>query len=79
MRGARYQPSPVETELRRLEDLEPGITDVGRSPLGEVLMPRAARAAIRLAKLGRPVKIMAGGVTGWIDEGYGLDKARAAA
>lgn len=39
----------------------------------------AARAAIRLAKLGRPVKIMAGGVTGWIDEGYGLDKARAAA
>ena len=41
MRGARYQPSPVETELRRLEDLEPGITDVGRSPLGEVLMPQS--------------------------------------
>jgi DNA-binding NtrC family response regulator len=41
MRGARYQPSPVEIELRRLEDLEPGITDVGRSPLGEVLMPQS--------------------------------------
>ncbi len=32
----------------------------------------AARAAIRLACLGRPVKIMAGGVTGWIDEGFKL-------
>jgi len=41
VRGARYQPSLVEIELRRLEDLEPGITDVGRSPLGEVLMPQS--------------------------------------
>lgn len=32
----------------------------------------AARGALRLAKLGRPVKIMAGGVTGWIDEGFEL-------
>jgi rhodanese-related sulfurtransferase len=32
----------------------------------------AARAAIRLAKLGRPVKIMPGGITGWLDEGFGL-------
>lgn len=30
----------------------------------------AARAAIRLARLGRPVKLMAGGLTGWIDEGF---------
>jgi rhodanese-related sulfurtransferase len=35
----------------------------------------AARGAARLAKLGRPVKIMAGGVTGWIDEGYSLEKS----
>jgi hypothetical protein len=41
VRGARYQPNPVEAELRRLENLEPGITDVGRSPLGEVLMPQS--------------------------------------
>lgn len=34
----------------------------------------AARAAIRLAKLGRPVKIMAGGITGWLDEGFTLDQ-----
>ena len=34
----------------------------------------AARAAIRLAKLGRPVKIMAGGVTGWLDEGFVLQR-----
>ncbi len=32
----------------------------------------AARAAVRLAKLGRPVKIMAGGITGWLDEGFAL-------
>ena len=30
----------------------------------------AYRAAIRLARLGRPVKIMLGGVTGWKDEGF---------
>lgn len=32
----------------------------------------AARAALRLARLGRPVKLMAGGITGWIDEGFAL-------
>ncbi|WP_237152253.1 rhodanese-like domain-containing protein [Oryzibacter oryziterrae] len=32
----------------------------------------AARGALRLAELGRPVKIMAGGITGWIDEGFTL-------
>jgi rhodanese-related sulfurtransferase len=32
----------------------------------------ADRAAIRLARLGRPVKKMIGGVTGWIDEGFPL-------
>ena len=34
----------------------------------------AARGALRLARLGRPVKIMAGGMTGWIDEGFALEK-----
>ena len=32
----------------------------------------AHKGALRLAKLGRPVKIMIGGVTGWIDEGFDL-------
>lgn len=32
----------------------------------------AARGALRLARLGRPVKIMAGGITGWYDEGFEL-------
>ncbi len=32
----------------------------------------AHRGAIRLAKLGRPVKLMIGGMTGWIDEGFDL-------
>lgn len=30
----------------------------------------ADRAALRLATLGRPVKLMLGGMTGWIDEGF---------
>jgi rhodanese-related sulfurtransferase len=32
----------------------------------------AFRGAIRLAKLGRPVKVMIGGISGWLDEGYSL-------
>ncbi|WP_414932848.1 rhodanese-like domain-containing protein [Vibrio europaeus] len=30
------------------------------------------KAAIRLSKLGRPVKKMIGGITGWLDEGFEL-------
>jgi len=32
----------------------------------------ANKAAVRLAGLGLPVKLMIGGVTGWIDEGFDL-------
>jgi rhodanese-related sulfurtransferase len=32
----------------------------------------AHKGAIRLARLGRPVKLMIGGVTGWLDEGFAL-------
>ena len=32
----------------------------------------ANKAALRLARLGLPVKMMIGGVTGWIDEGFTL-------
>lgn len=32
----------------------------------------ADRAALRLAQLGRPVRKMIGGVTGWLDEGFTL-------
>ena len=32
----------------------------------------AHRAAVRLAQLGRPVKIMIGGITGWLDESFEL-------
>ena len=34
----------------------------------------STRAAIRLAELGRPVKEMIGGTTGWVDEGFELVK-----
>ena len=30
------------------------------------------RAALRLARLGRRVKVMIGGMTGWADEGFGF-------
>lgn len=33
----------------------------------------AARGALRLAELGLPVKIMAGGLIGWLDEGFALE------
>ncbi len=32
----------------------------------------ANKAAVRLAGLGLPVKLMIGGVTGWLDEGFSL-------
>ena len=32
----------------------------------------AHKAAIRLARQGRPVKLMIGGITGWMDEGFSL-------
>jgi rhodanese-related sulfurtransferase len=32
----------------------------------------AHRGAIRLAHLGRPVKVMIGGITGWVDEQFEL-------
>jgi rhodanese-related sulfurtransferase len=34
----------------------------------------ADKAALRLARLGRPVKKMIGGVTGWLDEGFELER-----
>jgi rhodanese-related sulfurtransferase len=34
----------------------------------------AARAAARLARLGFAVKLMAGGMTGWLDEGFELQR-----
>lgn len=33
----------------------------------------ADRAAYKLASLGRPVKVMIGGITGWADEGFEFD------
>ena len=36
----------------------------------------AHRGAIRLARLGRPVKLMIGGITGWLDEGFTLEAGK---
>ena len=35
----------------------------------------ADKAAVALARLGRPVKKMIGGVTGWNDEGFDLSRS----
>jgi rhodanese-related sulfurtransferase len=37
----------------------------------------AFRGAIRLAKLGRPVKVMIGGAIGWVDDGYTMEPGTA--
>ena len=37
----------------------------------------ADRAAVHLAGLGLPVKVMIGGVTGWADEGYTISEGSA--
>jgi rhodanese-related sulfurtransferase len=37
----------------------------------------AHRGAIRLARLGRPVKIMIGGMCGWLDEGFDVARSMA--
>jgi rhodanese-related sulfurtransferase len=34
----------------------------------------ANKAAVKLAQLGRPVKEMIGGLTGWLAEGFGLER-----
>jgi len=39
----------------------------------------ATRGAIRLARLGRPVKIMIGGIMGWMDEGFEFERGAVAA
>ena len=37
----------------------------------------AERGALRLARLGLPVKIMVGGMTGWLEEGFSLESGAA--
>ncbi len=39
----------------------------------------AHRGALRLAQLGRPVKLMIGGMTGWVDEGFAIASVPATA
>jgi rhodanese-related sulfurtransferase len=37
----------------------------------------AQRGALRLARLGLPVKLMIGGMTGWLDEGFAIERGEA--
>jgi rhodanese-related sulfurtransferase len=53
-------------------------TRMGEYPKDKVFVVYCAgphcngKAALRLARLGLPVKMMIGGLTGWIDEGFTL-------
>ena len=38
----------------------------------------ADRAALKLSHLGRPVKVMLGGMTGWADEGFAFERSEQA-
>ena len=38
----------------------------------------ADKAALKLASLGRPVKVMLGGMTGWADEGFAFEHSQVA-
>ena len=55
----------------KLEQAEPVVRDGGDK--AGVSAQGANKAAVRLAKLGYPVKEMIGGVTGWRDEGFPLE------
>ncbi|MFM2044675.1 MAG: hypothetical protein RLY86_3251 [Pseudomonadota bacterium] len=37
----------------------------------------ADKGALRVARMGRPVKVMTGGMTGWADEGFPFERADA--
>jgi rhodanese-related sulfurtransferase len=73
--AAGHLPAAVNLPHRRIVDrtLEP-------YPAGTLFVVHCAgphcngadKAAMRLAALGRPVKKMIGGVTGWLDEGFDL-------
>ena len=69
---------PAARQDRRVEDgglaRRYPFRDLLRRP---ALQRRRARRPA-LGRLGRPVKIMAGGITGWLDEGFALESATAA-
>ena len=65
-----FLPQPIEQHV-----LDAVLEDANWAPSWSNTQPyriAVASGALRLAKLGRPVKIMAGGITGWIDEGFEL-------
>ena len=72
---AGHLPGAVNLPHRRIID-----RNLERYPPGTLFVVYCAgphcngadKAAMRLAALGRPVKKMIGGVTGWLDEGFDL-------
>lgn len=73
--AAGHLPTAVNIPVRELA--VPALADIPMTTLCVVYCAGphcngATKAAVRLAGLGRPVKEMIGGVTGWLDEGFEL-------
>jgi hypothetical protein len=65
------QPHHLVAKLRDHLDLSAESLHVLLQRRQEEVVP-SDKAALKLASLGRPVKKMIGGVTGWLDEGFTL-------
>ncbi|MEA1672399.1 rhodanese-like domain-containing protein [Nitrospirillum sp. BR 11163] len=76
--AAGHVPGAVNIPTRQLSE-----TRLAEYPAGTLFVVYCAgphcngstKAALKLARMGRPVKEMIGGLTGWIDEGLGLARA----
>jgi rhodanese-related sulfurtransferase len=72
---AGHVPGAINLPTRQIDE-----ASLARFPAGALFVVYCAgphcnganKAAVRLARLGRPVKEMIGGITGWKDEGFAL-------
>ncbi len=73
----RAQDPVKSVKVTRLEATPSTVTVAAGDSVGLVVTAydasgRVVEAPIRMAALGRPVKEMIGGTTGWVDEGFEL-------
>jgi rhodanese-related sulfurtransferase len=74
--GAGHVPGAVSLPHRRINERNLASYDANTLFVVYCAGPHcngADKAAVRLARLGRPVKKMIGGIEGWKDEGFALE------